>query len=329
MSSYSKPHLTYEQQIAMLRSRGLGIPDEESAVRLLQQVGYYRLTGYWYPYREMNDPEVAAALGRRRRDQFVPDVTLDHVQEIFEFDRQLRLLCLDGLERFEIALRAAIAYELGAVDPFLHLDDSQLDRKKCGERRPRTAPETELQKWKRSLERDVQDSKREDFVIHFKENYDGQMPIWVLTEAMKFGTLVRLLHLLKGAQANAVAGHFGIPSGSHLHSISLGLNTLRNIAAHHNRLWNRSFGFQPLKVGTLPGVDQGWSHFDTARDGRIYRLLGSLALTLTAAGCANGWASQVADLVESFPDVPLLSPTPDMGFPEDWRDQSVWRSPTD
>ena len=189
------------------------------------------------------------------------------MEQVFEFDRRLRATCLSGLERFEIALRATVAYELGAIDPYLHNRPESLDQKKCERRRRFTPDLTEFHKWQQALARDVKDSQREDFVVHFTENYDSQMPIWVITESMKFGTLVRLVDLLKGSQANAIAAHFGIPSGSHFHSIALGLNILRNTAAHHNRLWNRSFTFQPKRVGQLPGVNPAWKHFDAVEDG--------------------------------------------------------------
>ena len=324
MAQYNKPHLTYEQQVARLRSRGLIVPDDSRAVDLLAQVGYYRLTGYLYPYRQMLAPGETAALGRRRGDDFISGVSIEDVEQVFEFDRRLRATCLSGLERFEIALRAAVAYELGAIDPYLHNRPELLDQKKCERRRRFTPDLTEFRKWQQALARDVNDSQREDFVVHFTENYDSQMPIWIVTESMKFGTIVRLVDLLRGSQANAIAAHFGIPSGSHFHSIALGLNILRNIAAHHNRLWNRSFTFQPKRVGRLPGVNPAWKHFDAVEDGRIYRLLGGLALALSAVSGVTDWASQTTDLIATFPDVPLLSPHADMGFPQDWQDQQPW-----
>ena len=110
---------------------------------------------------------------------------------------------------------------------------------------------------------------------------------------MKFGTLVRLVDLHKGTQANAIGAHFGIPSGSHFHSAALGLNP-------------------------------GRSHIDAVEDGRIYRLLGGLGLMLGAVAGTSDRASNVTSLVAGFPDVPLLSPHSDMGFPNGWGNQRPW-----
>ena len=49
---YDRPWLSFEDQLKQLEERGLGVTDRASAVSYLDRVGYYRLNGYWYPFRE-------------------------------------------------------------------------------------------------------------------------------------------------------------------------------------------------------------------------------------------------------------------------------------
>jgi abortive infection bacteriophage resistance protein len=101
---YRKPHLTLDQQAELLAGRGMQL-DQAEAVRWLSMVGYYRLSGYWYPYRQRT------AAGRA--DEFETGTSWTHVVALYDFDRRLRLLLLDALERIEIGMRARIGYNLG------------------------------------------------------------------------------------------------------------------------------------------------------------------------------------------------------------------------
>ncbi|SDK36313.1 Abi-like protein [Actinopolyspora mzabensis] len=119
--AYTKPHLGMHEQVQLLSTRGLIIADSEYAQHLLRTVGYYRLSGYWYPYRQP-DPN-----GVGRMDDFVPGTRLDQVVGLYDFDRRLRLHLLDALERIEIAVRVQVGHVLGRRDPFAHLDPTNLD----------------------------------------------------------------------------------------------------------------------------------------------------------------------------------------------------------
>jgi len=98
-----KPFATIVEQIDVLASRGLAL-DAPAAELWLRSVGYYRLSGYWYPYREVDDSRWAD-----RRDRFASGASFDEVARLYEFDRKLRSLIHDGIERVEVALRSHIA----------------------------------------------------------------------------------------------------------------------------------------------------------------------------------------------------------------------------
>ena len=104
MEEYNKPPLKYEEQIALLKSRGMVFPDEVCAKNMLANVCYYRLSAYMLPYKEKADGKIL--------DEFRDGTTWDKVCELYMFDRKLRLLVFDAIERLEVAIRSQIIYQL-------------------------------------------------------------------------------------------------------------------------------------------------------------------------------------------------------------------------
>ncbi len=92
---YIKPALTFEEQSDLLISRGL-IAERDKILKTLKAVNYYRLSAYFLPYKTADE-------------NFIPDTTLEAVWSRYTFDRQLRLLVMDAIERVEIALKTQIA----------------------------------------------------------------------------------------------------------------------------------------------------------------------------------------------------------------------------
>ena len=115
---YTKPHLSFEEQLSKLESRGLLVENRELALQSLREIGYYRLSAYLHTFREYG-PQVLPGHDHRL-DSYVPGSTFDLALDLWRFDRRLRLDLLDGLEQFEVALRTAVAYRAGMVDAFIH-----------------------------------------------------------------------------------------------------------------------------------------------------------------------------------------------------------------
>ena len=130
--NYSKPWQSYQQQLNLLKSRGLVVSDEAKALEHLERIGYYRLSGYWYSFRERSEVccPLEAIVGRKYKkgqtdklvlDAFKQGAAFSHAVDLYVFDKKLRLLVLDALERIEIAIRVDVAYTLGQKDPFAYL----------------------------------------------------------------------------------------------------------------------------------------------------------------------------------------------------------------
>lgn len=99
---YSKPHLSLSEQAALLIRRGLEADVVLLATRL-RNVGYCRFCAYLHPFLQRDEHG-------KTKDALVPGTTLDKVWSQYLFDRQLRFMLLDAIERIEVALRSRIAH---------------------------------------------------------------------------------------------------------------------------------------------------------------------------------------------------------------------------
>lgn len=212
MSRYTKPWLDLDQQADRLRKRGVEIGSAAQANILLRQVGYYRLTGYLYPFR--NSEIYFDDTGRRRvRDDYRPGTTLSYAAQLIEYDRLLRLLVLDAVERIEVSLRMQIGFTVGRRSPFAHRDPRSFIQPFTAQSTdPDTGrPTSGLNGWLRKVQ-ERQDNSDEAFVAHFRERYEGMLPIWALTEILELGHLSRLFSALQNDLATEIAGSFGVPT---------------------------------------------------------------------------------------------------------------------
>lgn len=121
---YNRPWKSFQDQLNLLKSRGMGVTDEAAAMRYLERIGYYRLSAYWYPFRVFKHEQDTATkiITTTRTDDFVPNTQFLDAVNLYLFDKKLRLLILDALERIEVAIRVDMAYMLGERDKFAHHD---------------------------------------------------------------------------------------------------------------------------------------------------------------------------------------------------------------
>ena len=190
---YTKPHLTVDEQVELLRSRGLVIEDRQAAAHWLRMVGYYRLSGYWYPYRERRPDSLLRPGQPTREDHFVDGTTFEQITELYDFDRRLKLLALEAVERIEISMRFRVGYTLGRRGAYAHLDPADLDASFDA---PRPDKPSRYAEWRDRLASE-QARSSEDFVVHFRARYSDQLPVWVATEVLDFGGLSVLYSGLK------------------------------------------------------------------------------------------------------------------------------------
>lgn len=102
---YTKPPLSLDALVARLSGRGMHIPDRDRAKRYLRHIGYYRLSPYIIPFRQAGSQDLQ------------PGTSFDQILELYMFDRALRTLVTDALERVEVAVRAAVTDHMSTTPP--------------------------------------------------------------------------------------------------------------------------------------------------------------------------------------------------------------------
>lgn len=322
MPQYLKPHLSIEKQAALLRLRGMRLADA-SCMFALGQIGYHRLSGYWYPYRTVDH----AASSRHGRPVRVADVgrgtDLSQVLRVYEFDRRLKLLTMDAVERVEVAVRVKVTDVLGRRGPFAHLEPRHLEARFSlpGQGRP-----SRHAGWVAKL-RAHQARSSEEYVAHYGRTYGGDLPIWAALEVVDFGALSVMFQGLKRQDRDHIARQLevvdpaGVGDGAVLANWLRTLNIARNTCAHHARLWNRHFT-DTVRVSALHGI-KGLRHLATLehRDrARFYPALMVLCFLMEKVSMDGAWKTELMNLLSEFPSDGVVS-LADMGFPADWADR--------
>lgn len=310
MNSPAKEWKSYDEQVEILRSRGMVIHDDEQVKTLLSRIGYYRLSGYWYPFREFNESQAG------RLDNFIEGTEFADVVSLYEFDRKLRLLALDAIERIELALQVEIAYLLGKRDPFAHENPSELHGNFL--RKGRNGQPSGHEKWLEDFQRLVSRADRKTFVRHNIDKY-GRLPIWVAIEIFDFGTMSKLFAGMKHKDKLAIESMFGLFTGNDFETWLRGFNFVRNTSAHHGRLWNCNI----LERANVPRTKIHLSRLNNSRPFLYFCLIQSVMKVICPA---SQWGQQFIQLVDSFPNVQNGGvKIEDMGIVEGWKSWPIWQ----
>lgn len=325
---YGKPWLSIAEQIDKLQDRGVEVGSRTHAATLLRAVGYYRLTGYLYPFRESElvEDEDGSALVRIH-NRYRPGTSLEHAAAIIDFDRSLRLLVLDGVERIEVSMRMQLGYQLGKVSPFAHLDrESFVETFTATYTDPDTGtPTSKHAEWLTRVQA-RQESSDEAFVVHFREKYDDRMPIWALTEILEMGHLARLYAGLNRNLASDIAAAYAVPTKKIMTSWMASVNYVRNVAAHHARLFNRKLVSAPARPprGRVPLLDHLRDETTAKSVFGVYNALAVIAYFLGAIEQRDAWVEDLRRLLEQFPARGDFDTTT-LGMPSNWRKLEIWR----
>ncbi|STX29793.1 AbiD phage protein-like [Legionella beliardensis] len=294
----NKPFKTIEQQIELLVKRGLIINNDTA--HYLQHLNYYRLSGYWIPFQE-----------DLKTHNFKKGTTFSSVLNLYIFDRELRLLLLDVIERIEVSVRTQWAYHFAEdYGPEAYFN--------CELSKNRYWHAQNLIILKKDIER-----SDELFIKHFLPD---NPPIWAICEIISFGLLSKWLKDLKPSKTRNKIGKIYNLDYSVLISFIEHLAYLRNLCAHHNRVWNRRM----TKTLTIPiskphnlicNFEQESSNNIMKEASRkIYNTLVMIIYFLSIISPNNHFKNKLIDLItEHSIDVKM------MGFPIDWKSRPIWK----
>jgi abortive infection bacteriophage resistance protein len=270
--------------------------DENKALHLLENISYYRFSGYWYPL-----------LADKQNHIFKPNADFETAFSLYKFDREFRKLIISELEKIEVAVRSKMACILSTAHHAFWIEDASLFTN------PQVHQST-LDKIREEFDR-----SDEEFIIAFKSKYSNRFPpSFILMEITSFGALSRLYGNLKAGKVKKdIARFFGLPDvafASWLHSIVY----IRNVCAHHSRIWNRPLSIQPL----FPrNATYGWLTNRQVGINRVYYVLSMIIYLLNIVNPKHSFKQKLNNLFEKYPNVDKRA----MGFPANWQNEPLWK----
>ncbi|MGY0158294.1 Abi family protein [Edwardsiella tarda] len=296
----AKPHKDYPEQLRLLLSRGMAVADRGRAIRKLSQVGYYRLSGFWYPSRVIKTSDDGLSY---RSDQFLTGTSFEKAYDLYLFDKRLRLLMLDALERIEVHIRSVIAHEVGRRDPVAYRQSSYINPKYLDS----------FNNWLAKLDKKIADSRDDCICWHRSEN--KEIPFWVAVETWDFGQMSKYYAMLNGNMQNKIIRRFGVDNKITFAKWLTCLNLIRNRCAHHARIWNRTHPRVPL-----PSCDYfNALNLQAESCKRIYSAICITWYLVKRLAPSSDWLRQVADHIDSKPSMPGCGydsmGLPSSGFP--------------
>jgi abortive infection bacteriophage resistance protein len=297
---FTKPAIDLDAHIALLRSRGLVIPDEARARHYLRFIGYYRLSGYSLPFQINYNADGSHC--------FLDDVSFDDVLDLYVFDRKLRLLVMDALERIEVAFRAVLSQSMSERHgPHWYTDAALF------------VPKYRHDRFLDVLKKDIGDDPakaavRQTFIQHYYDKYGDPAlpPSWMVFEVLSFGTVSQVFKNLLRDQQKPIGKTFGL-DGSVLASWLHAITYLRNLAAHHQRLWNRAYTIKPIVAKQYAA--------ELVDPSRFYAQAVMIEVLLKVVSPDTHWGGRLAELLAEHPKVRADR----LGFPADWQQRTLWQ----
>ncbi|MDE6513248.1 MAG: Abi family protein [Muribaculaceae bacterium] len=294
LPEYNEPQISVAEQIQCLESDGLCIPDENRAQHLLENISLFRLKSYLLPLRLPGS------------QKFKPGACFDDAYALYKFDSELRKIICSELEKIEISIRTQLSLIMGdeaGIYWFQNVDNFR-DTARHG-----TLLTNLLSELNRS---------DDEAILQFKAHYSNTFPpSWMTFEVSSFGTLSMMYRWLRAGRARRrVARFYGLSDTvmeSWLHAIVY----VRNICAHHSRLWNRR-----LSINALIPRGTGLPFISIPGDTkRVYYILSIILYFLQSVNPQNTFAMRFKALLAEYSNVDVTA----MGFPLNWEQESLWQ----
>jgi len=292
---YTQPFLSLEAQLEQLKLRGLQFADEDKALHLLKYVGYYRFSAYWYPL-----------LANKQQPVFKPGATFDAAFNLYKFDRELRKLIITELEKIEVAVRTQITYSLSMAHGSFWIDDETLFSNPVQYRATINKISAEMQR------------SDEDFILNFSSVYSNPLPpSFMLLEIVSFGALSRLYeNIISDVAKREISQTFGLSDVVFISWLHV-LVYIRNVCAHHTRLWNKLLQIQPLFPRRTRYT---WLTNRNASNSHMYYILSMIIYLLNTINPNHTFKQKLESLFKKYPNVDRAA----MGFPAGWENEALW-----
>lgn len=313
---YTKKPLSIQEQLEKLQKRGLNFSDERLAKEYLANISYYRLRAYTYPFQ---DNKTLEADHHFIRD----DINFSDIIDLYCFDRRLRSVVFNAIEKIEIAVRTRIVQVYSEVygshwfsNRELYKDIFKIDRKGNST--------TSFDLLMDDVQHEIHRSN-EDFIKHYNSKYDNPKlpPAWMTLEVLSLSTLSKMYALLrKSPEKKKIANEFGLPDECILENWLHAISVWRNCCAHHSRVWNRRcivnivFPKKPL-FPFMTNKEKVQIHSN-----KIFAVLCCIKYISNIISPGSSLKQKILAIIGDGGNLLNLR---DMGFPKDWKHLDVWK----
>jgi abortive infection bacteriophage resistance protein len=306
----NKPAYTITDQIALLKQRGMIFRDEAQACDRLQNISYYRLKGYWWDMQSDTTLHL-----------FHPGACFEDVLDRYDFDRKLRQILFGGIEQIEIAVRTALIYHLSlACGGLWYLNPELFNRVTVNiNGASKTAHLWVLNELQKEFAR-----SQEIFIKDHQRRCPGQpADAWKMLEVASMGTLSKLYKNLKTnlPERSIIANKMGINSPHVFSGWLESIAYIRNIIAHHSRLWSRTMVKRP---GMQLNNPQGAWFSRPLMQGQIDKPFSTISCMVYLCSFLNrpqDMKREIIDLINAYPRVPVYR----YGFFNGWQTEPLWK----
>lgn len=296
-NSYKKEFKTFDEQLQIFKDRELIIQNDSFVLSKLQRINYYRLSAYFLPFQYPKKSD--------NKDIFLEDTIFEDIIQLYYFDSELRKIVFEAIEYIEVYFRTQITYchalKYGAFG-YLEKENFKVS-------------EVFFENIMNNLKDETKRSQ-EVFIKHFKDEYQtNDLPIWAVVEVVSFGTISKIYSILKTEEQKEVISKLKGINNNVFRNWLHGLSVVRNICAHHSRLWNKTLGVKfevPRKLNQFSDI----KHND-----KIFFALSIIEYILNSIGeDALDFKFKIKDLLHRYSKTNIES----MGFPLDWKNNSLW-----
>lgn len=295
---YTKTPISILEQIDKLKDRGLLFIDEKKAENYLSNISYYRLRAYTFPFQNNNNPN----------HPFIQKVSFEDIITLYVFDRRLRLLIFNAIEKIEIALRTQIIYHYSLTyGGFWHLKPELYNNA------------VYFTEHIAALQKEI-DRSNETFIKHYEKTYSDpkEPPSWMSLEISSMGLLSKIFSNLKKEKCkDTITAHFGLKDVDVLINWMYCFSVIRNICAHHGRIWNRRLPKITLPRKTLYAFVDNKQIYNN----KTYAYLCCILYVLNIISPEHSFKNNLLNLMKICP----MMQEKEIGFPKNWQKEKLWQ----
>lgn len=306
-NSYKKNFKTFDEQLVLLKERELKISNDSFALSKLKRINYYRLSAYFLPFQYPKNSD--------KKDIFFENTTFEKIIQLYYFDCELRKIVFEAIEIIEIYFRTQITYHHALkYGAFGYLKKENF--------------ETSQEFYDKIMINLKDETKRseESFIKHFKDEYNTtDLPMWAVVEVISFGTISKLYSILKTQEQEAVISELKGINKKVFKNWLHGLSVIRNICAHHSRLWNKTLGVKfeiPRKIKEFTTITKIENEIEIKLNDKLFFALTIIEYILNSIGEDEiNFKLKIKDLFLKYPKIKLES----MGFIRNWEENPIWQ----